>query len=559
MRAALYLRKSTDEHQAESLETQEAGARAFCQARGMTVARVVVDSGISRAEMVKRPGLAELQALATAGAIDAVVTRDPSRLAGDTFRGGLVVETLLDSGCRLFFYFSGREVDARDDNWKLLTAIDGITAERERKQIAGRTRESLARKAAAGHVAGGKCYGYRNVHVFEGPGTSGRKLRTEYAIHEEQAEVVRRIYQLFADGEGYRSIACRLNADGVPAPRAASWDMSTVRVILFNERYFGRLQWGRIGSEYKGGTRRVLKRDAATCVTVERPELRIVPEQLERAVAALRASNTKLYAGRSALGARQPKYLLSSLARCAECGGPICTRNTKQGSETVKAYGCQHYFTRGTAVCRVNTLRPHATVDASVLDWFTSHVVSERLLRRSFQLAREQLRRELDDGHAVADELAADLARVRGEVSRLVAALAKASAQPEAVIELIAKKEQQAAALERRLAICSGPRGSLARRLEQGEAMARARFARLRGLLEQPGAGRTALASILDGPLKLRPLQTPEGRRFEVSGRYALGPLLAIEGVAATYTECDPNGSSAVEVPQICGDFRLVA
>src|SRR5688572_1047226 len=111
MRACLYLRKSTDEHQAESLETQEAGGRAFCEARGLTVCRVIVDSGVSRAEFVRRPGLLELLAGAARRDFDAVVTRDPSRLGGDTFRGGLAMEQILEH-CKLYYYFADREVRA---------------------------------------------------------------------------------------------------------------------------------------------------------------------------------------------------------------------------------------------------------------------------------------------------------------------------------------------------------------------------------------------------------------------------------------------------------------
>ncbi len=557
MRACLYLRKSTDEHQAESLETQEAGARAWCTTRGMTVARVIVDSGISRAEFVKRPGLLELIAGAKRGDFEAVVTRDPTRFGGDTFRGGLAIESILDGGCKLFYYFAGREVDATDDTWKVTTALDGWRSETERKTLAGRTREALEIKAARGHCAGGRVYGYRNVRVFEGPNATGRKLRTEYAIDNAQAEVVRRIYQLFAGGEGYRGIARALNADGVPSPRGGSWDMSTVRVVLFNERYFGRIVWGRIGSAYKGGTHVAVAKPESAWTVAEAPELRIVPPELERRVAVLRSSNAALYSGRTAIGARQPKYLLIGLARCAGCGGPICPRNTKQGAATVKSYGCRHYFARGRSVCQVNALRPMASVDRAVLDWFAHHVLSDRFVRRVYAIARERLARELAVAPAAADDLAGEASRLRAEVSRLVAALARTTEQPESVIELIGKKERQLRSLEQRIAARAVPAGSRTAALDRAESLARAKVADLRGLLSEPEKGRAALAALLDGPLRFRAVETAEGRRFELSGRYALGPLLASEGVASIPTDCDPNGDPSVEVPQIAGDFCI--
>ncbi|HSN99294.1 MAG TPA: hypothetical protein VLS89_13455, partial [Candidatus Nanopelagicales bacterium] len=64
----------------------------------------------SRAEFKKRPGLLALLNAAEARAFDVVVTRDETRLGGDTYRTGIVIQDLLDHGARLFYYFTGEEV-----------------------------------------------------------------------------------------------------------------------------------------------------------------------------------------------------------------------------------------------------------------------------------------------------------------------------------------------------------------------------------------------------------------------------------------------------------------
>jgi DNA invertase Pin-like site-specific DNA recombinase len=58
-RAALYLRRSTEEHQAASLDVQEGEARRFLEKLGphtLAAEHVFIDSGVSRAEFAKRPG-----------------------------------------------------------------------------------------------------------------------------------------------------------------------------------------------------------------------------------------------------------------------------------------------------------------------------------------------------------------------------------------------------------------------------------------------------------------------------------------------------------------------
>ncbi len=55
-RAALYLRRSTDEHQMESLETQRENAIGYLPKIGAELALTFEDDAKSRAEFKKRPG-----------------------------------------------------------------------------------------------------------------------------------------------------------------------------------------------------------------------------------------------------------------------------------------------------------------------------------------------------------------------------------------------------------------------------------------------------------------------------------------------------------------------
>src|ERR1700754_2026550 len=97
-RVALYLRRSTAEHQEESLETQRRGASEYCEAHGWVIVEEFVDDAVSRAEFKKRPGLIRMLNHAKDHAFELVVLRDESRLGGDTYRTGLVIQDLADAG-----------------------------------------------------------------------------------------------------------------------------------------------------------------------------------------------------------------------------------------------------------------------------------------------------------------------------------------------------------------------------------------------------------------------------------------------------------------------------
>ena len=109
------------------------------------------------------------------------------------------------------------------------------------------------------HQGGRAPYGYVTVEGGEHPNprkaAEGYRLRV-LTIDEASAEVVRRIFAEYLDGNGDRAIANALNRDGLPCPSARrpdqnrhrladGWQGSTVRAILDNPRYTGYAFFGR--------------------------------------------------------------------------------------------------------------------------------------------------------------------------------------------------------------------------------------------------------------------------------------------------------------------------
>ena len=81
-------------------------------------------------------------------------------------------------------------------------------------------------------------YGYDNVEVV---GADGRRLHVVRRVNEEHAAVVRRIFALCAESQGFTRIAKALNEDGVPPPRHAhGWAPTAIREILLRPLYRAR-------------------------------------------------------------------------------------------------------------------------------------------------------------------------------------------------------------------------------------------------------------------------------------------------------------------------------
>jgi site-specific DNA recombinase len=121
-------------------------------------------------------------------------------------------------------------------------SLTAFADELEREKARQRTYDAMVRKARAGHVTGGRVFGYDNRRTEAG--------HVEYVVNRDQAAVVRRIFDLCVKGFGQIAIAKRLNDEHVPTPRAQqgrlhAWSSSTVREVLYRELYKGVLVWNR--------------------------------------------------------------------------------------------------------------------------------------------------------------------------------------------------------------------------------------------------------------------------------------------------------------------------
>ena len=187
-----------------------------------------------------------------------------------------------------------------------------------------RTGEALRRKAAAGHVAGGRVLGYDNVRQGEG----GPVVRV---VNEAEANIVRRIFTMAAEGKGLLRIAKTLNAEGIKNPTGQSrngtaksaglWSSTGVREILHRDLYRGVVVYGKTRNEYRRGKRVRVEGEAP--ITLDRPELRIISDELWEETHDRMKRTHAVYLRRTGgrLGGKpssglESRYLLSGFLRC---------------------------------------------------------------------------------------------------------------------------------------------------------------------------------------------------------------------------------------------------
>ncbi|MBC6435796.1 recombinase family protein, partial [Nostoc sp. HG1] len=223
----------------------------------------------------------------------------------------------------------------------------GLMDAQFRKELGAKIKRGQRGTVTQGRCPAGLAYGYRTANQID---AQGRPIRGLRSIDEEQATIVRRIYREFGElGLSARTIAARLNAEGVPGPRGSHWRASTINGdasrgngILRNELYVGRLVsnphqqrlWIRPPDVF---VIRPNAPDQHNSNVV--PHLRIVEDDAWEAVRSRQNSFTGLRPERAV----RPRRMLSGLGRCGVCGqGWIvigldrwgCTKHKADGSCT---------------------------------------------------------------------------------------------------------------------------------------------------------------------------------------------------------------------------------
>ncbi len=260
LRCAAYTRYSSDLQSPRSIEDQLRICREYAQARGFIYLEehVYVDEALSGVG-ADRPGLGRLldAALSPTRPFDIILLDDSSRLARNTKDALTFFERLNFAGIRLIAVSQG--IDSDNEQAHVLVTVHGMVDSLYVKELAKKTHRGLEGLMLRGQHTGGRCFGYDSIPVS---GTTGKQL----VINESEAAVVRRIFEMSAEGQSLKTIAKTLNRECVPPPRPcagkryATWCPTCIREMLRRDLYVGKVIWNRARFVKVPGTNKRVRR-----------------------------------------------------------------------------------------------------------------------------------------------------------------------------------------------------------------------------------------------------------------------------------------------------------
>lgn len=543
-RCAIYARYSSDLQSPTSIDDQIQLCRAYAERQSWVVVATHHDAALSGFGVEQRPGYQQLVAAAgaTPPGFDTILVEDLSRLTRDTGELLRLYHRLRLKGIDIVGVSDG--IASGQQGGKVHLTVKGLVNELYLDDLRDKTHRGLAGCATRGLSAGGRIFGYRTVPVEAAPRGTKHTAPARFEIHPEEAAIVERIFRDYAAGQSMQAIAFALNRAGVhfPAqetergPHRRGWAVSSVRVILRNEKYAGIWVWNkrRFIKDPDTGRRRALPRPAEEWIRQEHAALRVIDGDLWQAVQQRLAFVEQTYGvgpGRPPRGGAHvaySPYLLSGVLRCGGCGARMVAQTTtrKKGPNVYRygVYRCGFAKTKGPAVCTHRAGYRLERLEGALLAKFREAMTAP-MIEALATLVNAQLEAVFQGHDARTAELAREIERLEDQASHLVRFLATGGDSPTVRAELrvietaLAGLRAEWATIEKASAL-PPPRVH--------PAWVMTKLERLDGLLRRDRQrAKVEILKHLDGDLMIVPRPSTTGEQCaEISGRAKADSLL---------------------------------
>lgn len=299
--AAAYIRVSTEDQLEYSPDSQLKLIREYARSHGFCLPDPLIfreADGVSGRSVKKRPQFQRMIAAARTpeNKIEAILVWKFSRFARNQ-EESIVYKSLLRRERGIPVISVSEPIDPSNEFGTLIERIiewmDGYYSTR----LAGEVRRGMAERFSRGDPVSIAPFGYR----LEG----GRLI-----IDPTKAEIVRSIFNRFASGAGYRTIARQLNDLGISTNNGGLWEDRAIEYILRNPAYTGKLRWNPIGKTGRQFS------DPAIQLSEGRHQP-IIPQPLWQQVQNRISACEELHEGERR---RSNASLLQGLLRCSACG-----------------------------------------------------------------------------------------------------------------------------------------------------------------------------------------------------------------------------------------------
>ena len=427
LRVAAYCRVSTLMEQQESSYEAQVGyyTEKIKSNPNWKLAGIYADDGKSATSTRKR---ADFQAMiddCMAGKIDIVITKSISRFARNTVDSLTHIRKLKEKNIAVYFEKEG--INTLEGSGELLITILSNQAQEESRNISENCRWGIVRRFEDGKVIvnHSKFMGYT------------KDKDGNLIIVPEEAEVVRRIFRLFLEGNSSYRIKQILEADGIrTATGNTVWQATVIDKMLVNEKYMGDALLQKTYTVDFLTKKKVMNKGIVPQYYVEDDHEPIIPKELFHRVQEEKARRASIYRADTKKknieikGKYSSKYVLSDIMVCAECGQPYRRQVWSKYGAKRAVWRCDNRLKHGSKRCKHSPTLKEEILHEAIMTAVNSVVEDQGEFVQAF---RENVIRIIGSYSAAAEptEYDSQIEELQKKMMKLIEDSAKAESADE--------------------------------------------------------------------------------------------------------------------------------
>lgn len=333
-RAVIYCRCSTEEEtQVNALSKQIEEAKQAVEANGW----ILVDQYVELKSGTSTKGRTEYVRLfenLQTDEFDIVVIKSQDRLMRNVKDWYLFLDRMIEGGKKLYIYIEHKFYSTDDS---LITGIKAILAEDYSRELSKKINNAHRQRQKNGGkvILTSKTIGYKKL------------LDGEVVVDEEEAEIIKTIFEYSSLGYGARTIEIFLMNQGRRTKQGNVLSSTSIRRIIRNPLYKGDAIMNKVHYDFE--TKRNIKNPKEEWIIKKGAVPQIVSEELWESANEqmnLRAERNHQN-GSYKKGSQASQYQLSGKLVCGLCGKPYYKRTRRRAGEKVIVWQCSTYLSYG--------------------------------------------------------------------------------------------------------------------------------------------------------------------------------------------------------------------
>ena len=337
LRAVYYARVSTEEEkQVNALAKQCEEAEDCISSNEWLLTDRYIDEGKSGTTSKKRDEYNRLYEDLELDKFDIIVIKSQDRLMRNVKDWYIFIDRMVKNGKKLYFYIDKKYYESDDS---LITGIKAILAEEYSRELSKKINNSNRRRQQTGAsiITNGKLWGYDQKDG-------------ELTVNEEEAKVVRRIFELYISGLGCRGIRKKLTEEGYLTRNATEFAETTIKRMIKNEKYKGTVIFNKQHKDFD--TKKIIQNPPSEWVVHENRIPAIIdPVIWEEANRLLKERSVKAGGNNridQKIGYNKSKHPLGGKIICGECGKVYYRSHVKRNGKYFKyVLQCSTYVQKG--------------------------------------------------------------------------------------------------------------------------------------------------------------------------------------------------------------------